>query len=153
MDLAPSAGSNGSVRSGSSPERALSLARVWTAVGIVLLLWFHPASPDFPIKRAMVCALAFSVYSLILFFVLLWGDRKWPSRTRIWLHSADVVWAVFFLLLTREPRAFILAFLYVLGAAAQRWSPARLLDTCAAIALLLSLALLAVYRSYVASRS
>jgi signal transduction histidine kinase len=147
MDLAPSAGSNGqgSVRSGSSPERALSLARVWTAVGIVLLLWFHPASPDFPIKRAMVCAVAFSVYSLIL-FVLLWGDRKWPNRTRIWLHSADVVWAVFFLLLTREPRAFILAFLYVLGAAAQRWSPARLLDTCAAIALLLSLALLAVYR-------
>ena len=150
MDLAPSAGSNGrghgSVRSGSSPERALSLARVWTAVGILLLLWFHPPSPDFPIKRAMICAVAFSVYSLILFFVLLWGDRKWPKRTRFWLHSADVGWAVFFLLLTREPRAFILAFLYVLGAAAQRWSPARLLDTSAATGLLLSLGLPAVYR-------
>jgi len=149
MDLAPSLGSNCtshrySVRFGPGPERALGLARVWTAVGIFLLALLHPPSADFPSNQAALCASAFVLYSFVL-FLLLRNPRNWSNRTRLWLHAGDVMWAVVFPLLIPEPRAFMLAFLFVQTAAALRWSPNRLLETSGAIALLVSAGLLIEY--------
>jgi signal transduction histidine kinase len=151
MDQTPSNGSNCashqySVRFGPGPERALGLARVWTAVGILLLVCLHPDSPSFPINRAVLFALAFAIYSFILFW---WfrGFRQWPERTVFWLHSGDVAWAVLFPLVFSEPRVFILAFLFAQTAAAQRWSFSRLLETSGAIAAMVSLGLLAEYEA------
>jgi signal transduction histidine kinase len=149
MDQAPSPGPNGrshesSARSRPSPERAVGLARVWTAVGILLLVCLHSPSAYFPSKQTVLCASAFALYSLV-FFSLNRGNRKWTKRTQLWLHGGDVVWAVTFSLLTREPRLVMLAFLFVLTAAAQRWSPNRVLETSAAIALLVSAGLLVEY--------
>jgi len=149
MDLAPSLGSNCpslnySVRFGPGPERALGLARVWTAVGILLLVCLHPPSPNFPSNQAVLCASAFVLYSFV-FFQLLRGPRKWPNRTSLWLHAGDVAWAVVFPLLMPEPRVFILALLFVLTAAALRWGPSRVVETSGAIALLVSAGLLMEY--------
>jgi len=47
-----------------------------------------------------------------------------------------MVWPVIFPLVVPEPRVFMLAFLFVLTAAALRWSPSRVLETSGAIALL-----------------
>jgi signal transduction histidine kinase len=142
MDLAPSLGSNCpthrySVRFGPGPERALGLARVWTAVGIFLLVCLHPSSADFPSNLDVVSVSAFVLYSFVL-FSLLRAPRKWPNRTRTWLHAGDVTWAVIFPLLIPEPRVFLLAFLFVLTAATLRWSPSRLLETSGAIAVLVA---------------
>jgi len=149
MDLASSLGSHcprypWSARSGSSPERALGLARVWIAVGILILVWLGLPSPDFPRHQAMLFATAFALYSVIIFLVLR-GHRMWPSQARLWLHAVDVGWAVLFPVLTREPQSFILAFLFVLTAAALRWSSTHLLETCGAIALIVSAELLIEY--------
>jgi len=146
MDLAPSLGSNCtsyrySVRFGPGPERALGLARVWTAVGIFLLVCLHSPSADFPYNQAALCASAFVLYSFIL-FLLLRDPHNWSNRTRLWLHVGDVMWAALFPLLMPEPRVFMLAFLFVLTAAALRWSPSRLLETSGAIALFVSAGLL-----------
>lgn len=146
MDQIPSQGSNCasyqySVRFGPGPERALGLARVWTAVGILFLVCLHPDSPDFPSNRAVLCAFLFTLYSFLLFWRFR-GFRQWPERTVRWLHAGDVAWAVLFPLLFSEPRVFILAFLFVQTAAAQRWSFSRLLETSGAIALLVSAGLL-----------
>jgi signal transduction histidine kinase len=149
MDLAPSLGSNCtshrySVRFGPGPERALGLARVWTAVGIFLLALLHQPSADFPSNQAALCASAFVLYSFVLFLPLR-DPRKWSNRTRLWLHAGDVMWAVVFPLLIPDPRAFMLAFLFVQTAAALRWNPNRLLETSGAIALLVSAGLLIEY--------
>jgi signal transduction histidine kinase len=149
MDLAPSLGSNYpthrySVRFGPGPERALGLARVWTAVGIFLLVFLRPPSVNFPFNQAALCASAFVFYSFV-FFLLLREPRKWPNRTRLWLHAGDVTWAAIFALIIPEPRVFMLAFLFALTAAALRWSPSRLLETSGAIALLVSLGWLVEY--------
>jgi signal transduction histidine kinase len=146
MDQTPSQGSNFashqySVRFGPGPERALGLARVWTAVGILFLVCLHPDSPTFPSHRAVVSAFAFAIYSFVLFWRLR-GFRQWPERTVLWLHAGDVAWAVLFPLLFSDPRVFILAFLFVQTAAAQRWSFSRLLETSGAIAFLVSVGLL-----------
>jgi signal transduction histidine kinase len=149
MDLVPSLGSNCqshrySVRFGPGPERALGLARVWTAVGIFLLVCLHPLSTDFPANQAALCASAFVLYSFVL-FLLLRDPRNWSNRTRAWLHAGDVMWVVIFPLLVPEPRVCMLAFLFVLTAAALRWSPSRILETSAAIALLVGIGLLIEY--------
>jgi signal transduction histidine kinase len=148
MDLTPSLGSECpryqcSTRSGPSAERALGLARVWTAQGILLLVGLRSPSADFPRHQAMLCASAFALYSLVV--LLLRGHRERPNRTRLWLHAGDVTWAVLFPLLTRDPQVFMLAFLFVLTAAAQRWNPSRLLETSGVIALLVSSELLIKY--------
>jgi signal transduction histidine kinase len=148
MDLAPSTGSNccghqSSAPSGSSAEGALNLARLWTSGGILLLVWLRPAPADFPRNQALLCASAFALYSCV--FCQLRGNYKWPNRTRLWLHAGDVTWAVLFPLLTLDPRVFLLAFLFVLTAAAQRWSPSRLVETSGAITLLVSAELLIKY--------
>ena len=146
MDLAPSLGSNGqshrySVRFGPGPERALGLARVWTAVGIFLLVCLRPPSSDIPSNQAALCASAFVFYSFVL-FILLRNPRNWSYRARLWLHAGDMFWAVIFPLVVPEPRVFMLAFLFVLTAAALRWSPSRVLETSGAIALLAGVGLL-----------
>ena len=146
MDQTPSLGSDCashqySVRFGPGPERAIGLERFWTAVGILLLVCLRPLSPDFSPGLAAFCAWAFALYSFVL-FQLLRGSHKWSHQAQFWLHAADVAWAVIFALLILEPRVFILMFLFVLSAAAQRWSASRLLETSAVIGLLVGFGLL-----------
>jgi len=150
MDLALSLRSSGprhrhSYSSKPNPELSLGLARVWTAEGILLLVWLHPASADFLLNQAVLSASAFVAYSSVV-FLLLRDNRKWPDRTRILLHAGDVAWTVLFPLLTHEPLAFLLLILFVLTAAAQRWNPSRLLETGGAITLLVSAELLFKYK-------
>jgi signal transduction histidine kinase len=150
MDLGSSLRSSGprqrySYSSKLSPELSLGLARVWTAEGILLLVWLHPSSGGFPLNRAILSGSAFVLYSLVV-FLLLRDYRKWPDPMRVWLHAGDVAWTVLLPLLTREPQAFLLAFLFVLAAAVQRWNPSRLLETGGAIALLVNAELLVEYK-------
>jgi len=140
MDQAPSLGSSvrvrqSSARSRPNPERAVGLARIWAAAGIMFFVCLHTPSAIIPSSQTVLCASAFAIYSFV-FFLFYRGHRKWTSRTQMWLHVGDVAWAVIFPLLTHEPRVILLAFLFALTAAAQRWSPNRVLETSAAIALL-----------------
>lgn len=146
MDLAPSLGSNGqshrySLRFGPGPERTLGLARVWTAVGIFLLVCLRPPSADIPSNQATLCSSAFVFYSFVL-FMLLRDPRIWSYRVRLLLHAGDMIWPVIFPLMVPDPRVFMLAFLFVLTGAALRWSPSRVLETSGAIALLAGAGLL-----------
>ena len=150
MDLASGPGSNVprhrySYSSKPNPELSLGLGRVWTAEGILLLVWLHPHAADFPLNRAVLSASAYVLYSLVVLLPLR-NHRKWPDRNRLLLHAGDIGWTVLFPLLTREPRTFLLAFLFVLTAAAQRWNPNRLLETSGVIALLVNAELLIEYR-------
>lgn len=146
MDQTPSLGSDCasqqySVRFGPGPERAIGLARFWTAVGILLLVGLRPPSTDLPLGRAAVLACAFAAYSFIL-FQLLRGRHKWSYQAQFWLHATDVMWAISFPLTILDPPIFLLIFLFVLSAAAQRWSSSRLLDTSAVVGLSVSAGLL-----------
>jgi len=147
MGLAPSPRSydrryRGSYRSRPSPEPALGLARVWAAVGILLLSWLHPFTANFPVNQAI--AFAFVFYSFVI-FALVRDHREWSNRTQLLLHSGDVAWVALFPLLTHEPRAFLLAFLFVLTAAEQRWNHIRLLETGGMVILLIFAELLIQY--------
>jgi signal transduction histidine kinase len=95
-------------------------------------------------NHALVFAIAFTVYSLLILF-LLRKHRKWPESTRLTLHCLDILSVVLVALLVHasEPALFLL-FLFLLAASAQRWGPSQVLWTAGAFAVLLSSELLAV---------
>lgn len=149
MDQAPSPPSTriryqSSPSCGLSPERSLAFGRVWAAVGILILARLDFRSSDLPRNHALVFAIAFTVYSLLVLF-LLRKHRKWPESTRLTLHCLDVfsVLLVTLLVHASEPALFLL-FLFVLDASAQRWGPSQVLWTAGAFAILLSGELLVV---------
>jgi len=149
MDQGPSLGSNCrsvklAARSGLKTERAVGLARMWTAVGIMLLVCLRASSATFGSDQSWLFASAFAIYTLV-FFYLFRGRAQWSNRDQLWVHAGDAAWAVIFSLFTHEPRVILLVFLFVLTAAAERWTPNRVLETSAAVALLVSFGLLAEY--------
>lgn len=149
VDQAPSLGSNCrsvkfSARSGLKTERAVGLARMWTAVGIMLLVCLRASSANFGSNQTWLFASAFAIYTL-LFFYLFRGRAKWSNRDQLYVHGGDVIWTLIFSLFAHEPRIILLAFLFVLTAAAERWTPNRVLETSAVIALLVSFGLLIEY--------
>ena len=149
MDLAPSPRS-ACIRHqctpgcGPSPERSLGFGRVWAAVGVLTIACLDFRSSDLLRNHALVSAIAFTVYSLLVLFQLR-KHQKWPGSTRLTLHCLDVVSVVLVALLVHaSAAALILLFLFVLVASAQRWGPSQVLWTAGAFAVLLSGELLLV---------
>jgi signal transduction histidine kinase len=142
MDLAPSPRSTCirhqcSPSCGPSPERSLGYGRVWAAVGVFILACLDIRPSDFLRNSALVSAVAFIFYSLLI-LVLLRKHRKWPGSTRLMLHFLDVVSLATVALLVHESEAALfLLFLFVLVATAQRWGPRQVLWTAGAFAVLL----------------
>jgi signal transduction histidine kinase len=120
------------------------LGRVCAAVGILILACLDFRSSALLRNHALVFAIAFTVYSLLILF-LLRKHRKWPESTRLTLHCLDILSVVLVALLVHasEPALFLL-FLFLLAASAQRWGPSQVLWTAGAFAVLLSSELLAV---------
>lgn len=149
MDLLPSARSTrfrywSSLNSEPSPERTISVGRVWAAVGVLVLVGAELPASDLQRNHALVSALAYFAYSLTALF-LLRKHRTWPNTTRLTLHCLDIlsVASVAFLVRKSEAAIFLLV-LFVLVASAQRWGPNRALWTAGTVVVLLIAELLLV---------
>ena len=147
MDLAPGPRSTPfphqcSPSCGPSPERSLGFGRVWAAIGVLVLACLDFRTSNLLRTHALLSAVAFIVYSLLVLFQVR-KHHKWPGSTRLKLHIMDVVSVVLvaFLVHASEAALFLL-FLFVLVASAQRWGPRQVLWTAGVFAVLLSGALL-----------
>lgn len=149
MDLAPSpVWSSHShlrrARSESHAERTVALARIWTAAGILLEMWLRTPAAVFPRGPALLYASGFALYSLAV-WLLFRTHGAWLRWTPVWLHAGDMVWVAASPLVIRSPQVLLLAYLFVLTAAALRWRPRYLLETGGGVAFLVGVEMLIEY--------
>lgn len=139
MDLAPSLRFSRprhrySVGCGTYAERFVAVARVWTATGVLVLVWLDSGQPDFRRNLAAAYVCAFLVYSVVVLSVVR-RHRAWTARVGLLLYGGDMFWAILLPSLISDPRTFLLVFLFVLTAAAERWGPRGMLEMGGAVAL------------------
>ena len=118
-------------------ETVLATARAVLAIASLVAIYFDPTEPSRYARLAYFSLVIYVLHSLVI-LVLLRVRQEYKPRFSLVLHGVDIFWPAYITLFTEGPNSpFFLFFLFVLLAAAYRWSLKETIATASAAIVLL----------------